>query len=580
MKGRKVFIFFTILIALCAFGLSAADAPKELPRNETLYINGLQWGPPANFNPLSTNAAFPVGYVNNYLLVYETLFMFNQLTGQSEPLLGKSFAWTDKLSLKVELNPAAKWNDGKDLNAADVVYSYMAAKRYALPWSAYMDYIDSVTAQGDSTVLIKLNPAKPNRLYALDSLNKVYIVPQHVWEPIESQDGKDITKISQEFNANPVGSGAYKVMFYDDTRIICQRDDNYWGKALFGKLPAPKYIAHMIYKSNDAGTNAFRQHEVDVSQQFINKVWDLWKKGEPYKTYLDKIPYYLPGGTPSITFNMTKKGLGDNVEVRRAIAMCIDYKKIAEVAMSNYSDQVVPGIILQTPSEKPLVDESAVKSLWYKQDAAAANKLLDSIGAMKGADGIRVLKDGTRLGPWDVSCPYGWSDWNASLEIVVQSAKKIGIDLRTKFPEFPVWYNDVKNGNFDICMWSTTNPGVAQPWDRARDKMDSTGVPPIGQPVVSNSNFGRYKNARADELIDKIPQETDQAKLKEMYTELDKIFLTDLPIVQLMYRPSLFYTVYEGVWKGLPDSKSNPSNVPPTPEMGSFIKALYNISAK
>lgn len=580
MKLRKSFVLVTALIALCATFAFAADSPKALPRNETLYINGMTWGPPSNFNPLATNAVFPVNYGNNNLVTYESLFMYNQLTNESEPLLGKSFAWVDKLTLRVELQPAAKWNDGQALTSEDVVYSYMIAKRYPAPWSAYMEYFADVVADGAKAVLIKLNPAKPNRLYALDSLNKVYIIPEHVWAPIEEKSGKDFTKIVQEFNADPVASGPYKVMYYDDTRVVCVRDDDYWGKAIFGKAPAPKYVAHIIYKSNDAGTNAFRQGEVDISQQFINKVWDLWKDGKPYKTYLGMAPYYLPGGTPHIVFNMTKKGIGNNADVRRAIAMAIDYKKIADVAMSGYSDRVVPGITLPVVSEQAFVDQTAVKPLLFGQDVDAANKLLDSIGAKKGKDGIRVLKDGTRLGPWEVSCPYGWSDWNASLEIVVQSAKKIGIELRTKFPEWPVWYNDVKNGNFDICMWLTTAPGAAQPWDRARDKLDSSGVPPIGQPLTANTNFGRYKNARADELIDLIPKETDTTKLRAMYTELDKIFLVDLPVVQLMYRPSWFYTVYEGVWKGLPDSKNNPKNIPPTPWMGAFVKVFYNISAR
>lgn len=58
-------------------------------RNETLYIDGLQWGAPANFNPLHSNpASFPAasGSVARELL-YETLYMYNQLDGKMYPLL-------------------------------------------------------------------------------------------------------------------------------------------------------------------------------------------------------------------------------------------------------------------------------------------------------------------------------------------------------------------------------------------------------------------------------------------------------------------------------------------------------------
>ena len=553
-----------------------AASVGDLPRNETLYINGLAWGAPTNFNPFTSNPYFPVSFGNNTLLTYEALFMYNQMTGGIEPLLGKSYTWVDDYTLKVELSAGTQWNDGKPLTADDVVYSFMFNKKYSTSFTSVMNFIEDVKAESPTIVSIKLSKEKYNRLQAINSLSTIYIVPKAVWEAIEAKAGNKIEEIRKEFNASPIGSGPYKVLFYDDTRVTLERNDNYWGKSLFGKLPAPKYISHMIYKSNDAGSNAFRNGEVDVSQQFIPKVWDLWKDGAPYKTYLDKAPYYIPGGTPFIIFNMTKKGL-DNVNVRKAIAMAIDYEKIGDVAMSGYTDEIEPGIVLKTDSEQKLINKDAVRSLFWKTDVDAANKLLDSIGAKKGADGIRVLSDGTRLGPWELECPYGWSDWNASLEIVAQSAKKIGIEFRTKFPETPVWINNRANGKFDIIMSGTTQMNPAQPWDRARDFMDTTGVPDIGQTAFSN--YGRFKNVRATELINLIPQQKDEAKLKELYTELNKIYIENIPNIQLMYRPSTFYTVQEKVWKGFPDAKNNPKNIPPTPMVGAFVKVLYEISA-
>ena len=47
-----------------------------------------------------------------------------------------------------------------------------------------------------------------------------------------------------------------------------------------------------------------------------------------------------------------------------------------------------------------------------------------------------------------------------------------------------------------------------------------------------------------------------------MYTELNKIYLTDVPTVGLMYRPGLFYTVSEKVWTGFP-VQGDGSNIPP-----------------
>ncbi|WP_418040549.1 ABC transporter substrate-binding protein [Paenibacillus xylanilyticus] len=552
----------------------APQTNKETPRNETLYINGLQWGPPTNFNLLSGNPAFPVNYGNSRELLYETLFMVNQLDGALEPLLGKSYEWTDDTTLRIELNADAKWSDGTAFTADDVVYTYELGKKYDINWSSFWTYIQEVKADGAQSVEIKLNPDNPNKLTVLDSIELIPMLPKHIWEEIEKKNNNDLTAIRKEINDNPVGTGAYKLHFYNDQKITIIRDDNYWGQKLFGKLPAPKYITHVIYKDNAAGDLAFKSGQVDVSQQFIPQVWKMWEGGAPVKTYLKDAPYYLPGSMPSIFFNLSKAGL-DNADVRRAIAMSINYDKISELAMSGYSAPMQPSLTLNSDAESKYIDQDAIKSLQWITDVEGANALLDSIGAAKGKDGIRVL-NGTRLGPFEIECPYGWSDWNAALEIVAQSAKAIGIEIRTKFPESPVWTNDLQTGKFDIIM-NTPAGGVSpsQPWNRAMTIMYSKGVAPLGE--MAFWNWGRYQNDRADAIIEEIPSVSDEAKLKSLYTELNTIWLKDIPSIPLMYRPWVFDTVNESVWKGFP-SEGDGTNIPPQISMdGAGIKALYQI---
>lgn len=552
----------------------APQTNKETPRNETLYINGLQWGPPTNFNLLSGNPAFPVNYGNSRELLYETLFMVNQLDGALEPLLGKSYEWTDDTTLRIELNADAKWSDGTAFTADDVVYTYELGKKYDINWSSFWTYIQEVKADGAQSVEIKLNPDNPNKLTVLDSIELIPMLPKHIWEEIEKKNNNDLTAIRKEINDNPVGTGAYKLHFYNDQKITIIRDDNYWGQKLFGKLPAPKYITHVIYKDNAAGDLAFKSGQVDVSQQFIPQVWKMWEGGAPVKTYLKDAPYYLPGSMPSIFFNLSKAGL-DNADVRRAIAMSINYDKISELAMSGYSAPMQPSLTLNSDAESKYIDQNAIKSLQWTTDVEGANALLDSIGATKGKDGIRVL-NGTRLGPFEIECPYGWSDWNAALEIVAQSAKAIGIEIRTKFPESPVWTNDLQTGKFDIIM-NTPAGGVSpsQPWNRAMTIMYSKGVAPLGE--MAFWNWGRYQNDRADAIIEEIPSVSDEAKLKSLYTELNTIWLKDIPSIPLMYRPWVFDTVNESVWKGFP-SEGDGTNIPPQISMdGAGIKALYQI---
>ena len=80
--------------------------------------------------------------------------------------------------------------------------------------------------------------------------------------------------------------------------------------------------------------------------------------------------------------------------------------------------------------------------------------------------------------------------------------------------------------------------------------MYSKGVAPMGE--MAFYNWGRYKNEQADAIIEKIPTITDEAELKALYTELTQIWLKDIPSIPLMYRPWVFDTVNESVWKGFP----------------------------
>ena len=554
----------------------AAVKPGEAtPRNETLYVNGLQWGAPTNFNPMNSNpASVPIasGSIAREL-TYETMFMYSQLDGKMYPLLAKKYEWSDnQTTCTITLNKDAHWSDGKPVTADDVVYTYQLGKKYSVNWSFYWDYLDSVTAKDSETVVIKTKSDNKNPLMIEESLEGIYIMPKHIWSAIEQKDNSDQTKVTAETNTNPVASGPYKVYYYDDTKIVLLRNDNYWGKAssMWGKLPAPRYVVHNIYKDNASGDTAFKQNQVDVSQQFSPRIWTF---GATIKTYLSKSPYYMSGAIPMMIFNTTKSGL-DNASVRKAIAECIDYDKIIENAMSGYSPAMSPSLLLPTDVEQKLVDKSKLSSLqWKSKDVTTANALLDSIGAKKGSDGIRVL-NGKKLS-FKAECPTGWSDWNAALQIVSESAKEIGVDIQTYFPQQSVWTNDMQTGNFDMLMNSYQGPGISSPWMRAYQCMSSDGVPAIGSTAFRN--YGRYKNADADKLINTIATETDTAKLKDDWTSLNEIYLKEVPAVGLMYRPAEFYSVNTSVWKGFP-VEGDGSNIPPQICMDGYgVAALYKI---
>jgi peptide/nickel transport system substrate-binding protein len=231
-----------------------------------------------------------------------------------------------------------------------------------------------------------------NPLLVASYLSGNYVIQKAWTETLEERVGGDATALLADPAEDVVYSGPYSKYFADDTKVVLIRDEEYWGQdaSMWGKLPVPKYLAHTIFKDNAAGTTALQAGEVDVSQQFNSNVQDLWLKDNlPISTYLPEAPYSIGATLPTAFFNLKSPGL-DQVAVRKAIALAVDYPTINANAMTNQSatfDQVPRSLMNPTDGEQALYDQTAVKDLqWAGNDIEGAKKLLDDAG-IKDTDG-------------------------------------------------------------------------------------------------------------------------------------------------------------------------------------------------
>lgn len=566
-----------------------------LPRNETLYFNGLQWGPVVGWNPYSSsnNNALMGGGGRNTM--FETAYMYNMLDGGDYPLLADGdYAWNDaRTEVTFKVKAAAHWSDGTALTAEDFAYTWDTHVKYNTSTGAgFSPYIEDVVAADDLTVVVKAkldeNGKALNPLIVRTFLSS-FSPYQKAWtQKLEERSGEDATKLLADTAEDVVWSGPYHGYFWDDTKVVFIRDDNYWGQdaSMWGKLPAPKYLAHTIFKDNAAGSVALAKGEVDVSQQFNSNIQLLWENyGLPISTYLPEAPYGIGASLPTAFYNLKSYGL-DQLAVRKAIAIAVDYPTIIANAMTNQSatfEQVPRSLMNPTPGEQAMYNHEAVKDLqWVGNDIEGAKALLDEAGIVDtDGDGWREY-NGQKLS-YVATCPNGWSDWQAAIEVVAAAGKEIGIDITTNYPEWSVYQTVVTKSDaplpegYDIFMMWSAGAGPDQPWGRIRNLLSSEW---IGNPSNWSGNWGQYSNPRVDELIKAIPGETDEAKLKEMYTELVKIYLTDIPSFTLMYRPDMFHAVNETVWTNFPhqDDGSDPP-IPPMICIDDYgVACLYNIT--
>ncbi|MGJ6979391.1 ABC transporter substrate-binding protein [Aestuariimicrobium soli] len=528
-------------------GASGAPGAKPLRSGvsgDTLFFAGMQWGAPTSFSPLNPSPAFG-GATGSMQIMYESLVRFNQLDGSLTPGLATELKVVDDSTWELPMQEGTKWSDGSELTPDDVIFTFELAKTASVGYSSFWNYVESMTANGRVIQLKLKTGAAGNPLLVRDNLANVAILPKSYYGSIAPD------KLPSDANLKPLGSGPYKLESYDATQVVYALNEDYWGKTAFG-IPAPKKIVHPIFKSNNDGDLKLESGEVDVSQQFTPQIWKMWEdKKKPVSTYLKEKPYYLPGGMPSLIFNLSKKGISD-VNVRRAIAHAINYADISAKAMSEYSAEISASIIIPKGSEEKYFDQAAVDKTGWKYDKEKAIQILEQDAkATKGSDGIYVLPDGTRLGPWKLITPTGWTDWNTSCEIIAKSLKEIGIDVATNFPQAPQVTDAIQNGNFELAHWNYAGIGPASPWTRFRDYLLDEGVAPIGQRAYWN--YGRFSDPSVKGLLaDAASAGDDEAKAKAAYQALDEVFRKNIPAVPVMYRPSQFFEFNTGTWTGFP----------------------------
>ena len=570
-----------------------AETTVELPRNETLYFAGQQWGTVNSWNVIGTNQNNSMAIAGNSggyrTLMFETLYMFNFMDGSLRPLLADGdYAWNEDMTeLTLAIKPAAHWSDGTPVTGADVVRTFDIGVQIGNnTGSGFGAYISGIEADGlNVTIKAALdengNPVNPLKI--LDFLTGTPIA-QAAWiDTVVARCGNDSVAILNDPGEDVVWSGPYTKYFSDDQKVVLIRDDNYWGQdaSMWGKLPVPKYIAHVIYADNPAGETALKAGEVDVCQQFIGNIQNLWLEDDlPISTFYEEAPYGMCLTMPTAWYNMNLPVIAENAGLRKAIAMATDYEAIIANAMTNQSPtfaEVPRSLMNPTPGEQALYDHEAVADLqWAGNDIDGANALLDEAGLLDtDGDGWREF-NGEKI-TLNAVCPNGWSDWQAAMQIVAAAGEKIGVDIQPEYPEWDIMqtrFTDPSQTDYAIFMWSPDAASPSMPWGRCNQFLSSQFV---GLQNNWSGNWGQYVNEEADKILAEIPLTADQDKLVELYTELVKIYLTDVPSFSLMYRPACFHAVNESVWTNFP-SGDDGRNIPPLDCTDGYgIAALYEL---
>jgi len=547
---RKVFVSFLVIMVLVV-----GMAQVFIPRSETVYVAGCIWGPATSWNFCAPS---PTWGTRQFL--YLPLFIYNVAEDAWLPMIGEDYTFINDKTIWVRIRKEARWSDSTPITAKDVVYSYNLQKKLGMgPNAGWDSYVESVKAISDKIVEFKARADALNYFQFLTYSLTAFPAPSHVYKDLEEKG----VSIKDWKNDNPVAqvvSGPYKLYHSDPNMVAYKRIDDWWGKDIFG-LPKPKYIAHVIYKDNPSASLALERGDVDWAGLFIPSVWEMWeKKKKPIGTWFKQSPYFMPGGVILLYVNNTKMPLND-INVKKAIAYAIPYVAMIKKAYFGYGAQAHPSMVIDVfETYRKYIDYDLARKVWgsedgkVKTDLEKADAILDKAGFKRGKDGIRVSPDGKRLGTYTLAVPYGWTDWMMMCQIIAKNLKEIGIDVKTEFPDFTVWWNKIIKGEFDMVICWSAGPGFDHPFNVYRGVLDYRLSGPVGE-VRPAGDWERYKNDKIIELLDKAVSTLNLEERKKVYFEIQKIIYEDLPAIPMFYGAH-WYEYNESIWENWPDEES------------------------
>jgi peptide/nickel transport system substrate-binding protein len=523
---------------------STAPAVESYPRAETLYTTGKQWGAPSTWNPLdSGNMAMGV-----FGLQYESLFMYDPLKDVYTPWLAESGTWDSaKTAYTIKVRSGVKWSDGSALTADDVAFTILTAKNPALGSNLWKGGgVTDATATDASTVVVKFtNPAYQE--WAQWLYNSP-IVPKAIFE---AKNNADILKFT---NANGVGTGPYMYKTAAADRMVWVKNPNWWATAALKLEVKPKYIVDIVNSSNNVALGQLLQGGVDLSNNYFPGVKSIVDGGYGVTTYFAGVPYMLGGNTATLIPNTMKKPL-DDPAFRKALATAIDTGDIVnKVYGSIVTTADSTGLL---PNFAKYIDEAQDKALGFSFDTAKAKAMLAAAG-YKTVDGFVVNKDGSPI-KLTIEVPDGWSDWMQAENSIAASAAKAGIKID---PQHPDYNTVVANRNrtdattapkFDLQINNDVQIGNT-PWTW----YDYVFRLPLPSGTSENRNYEGYTNEAAWKLVqqlDNTPVE-DVAAMKTICAQLQKIQLTDMPVIPLWYN-GVWAQMNNTVWTGWPSDKGN-----------------------
>ncbi len=415
------------------------------------------------------------------------------------------------LQYTFQLNPKAKWSDGRPLTAQDLIYSwhYYTNPKLHLTYTTGWNYVKNVTAPNPHTVVYTMTrPYAPFK----STIASADIVPAHVfskWTVSQLNHGY--------YNTHAVVNGPYILQkWVPDQSLTFVPNPNWWGQPVHIKKIVFTVIPNQTTQFNNLVTGQLTMGS--IPPQDLAQVSQL----KPHFNIIRPLSAVYNQITP------IEVGFLKNVAVRQALDYATPRQQIVKYILKNqavtaFGDQV-PGGYFYNPHLKPRP---------YSLTKAAA--LLKSQGFKKGAGGW-LYKNGKQL---DIPI---WTGSTVATDVsiaqaVSQAWQKIGIHAPVhtagwafvfggKGPQF--------NGKMEALLFGW-GQGVFPD-----DTIDFNSKYIVTSPTSPGENVERYNNPLMNKLTVEGTTLASRKARRQVYWKIQQLEIQTVPIIFLYWQKSDF----------------------------------------
>ena len=432
------------------------------------------------------------------------------------PWLATSWEQPDALTWVFHLRDGVRFQDGRPLEADDVVWTIESlidpTLTAGLPDGALISAksgnfssVDRAETRDRLTVVVHLKHADAGLLFNMSD-GLFGVVPRGA--------GKD-------FGLHPIGSGPFQfVSQVQDKEVVVEQFQGCWSQRLSDPEAANgnqggaiQRIRFTIVPDTITSALEMRKGSADIASNVLTLDMVHAMEGAPglaTTSGLSSNVYYL-------NFNVEDPLLRDR-QVRQAVALAIDRPAIIAALWRGHAqlaDSLLPISHWARASDASLTQ--------YPHDPARAAALLQAAGFPANKNGVRLT----------LTLKISTDETTRQLAAVLQQQMRdAGIAVNIRSAEFGTFYADITHGAFQmyVLKWVGSNEDP----DIFRYMYSSASLPPKG------ANRGHYINARIDQLLAQAaaesgPAQEVQARRREEYIGIQKILADDLPSLPLWY---------------------------------------------